>query len=151
MAQLRSLSINGNSVTDYVIAEGDTSSNTPEEDIQAYNFRFRKWASGLLEVWYTFTRIINYDQLWSDEIRYKEVNFNTPKEVDVPAFVRIDHIEQTLYGYTGGGLYSICPATGFGINEDGTLLIKNYVICFSTTAQTNKNIGISNYFVGTWK
>lgn len=144
MAQLKSLSINGNNVADYIIDEQQSSSNV-------YNFKFRKWASGTLEVWYTLSKSVNYTKAWSDEIKYDEVTIKTPKELNVPSFITVDHMQQTLYGNTGGGLYSICPATGFSIESDGSFKSINYVISFTTTEQSNKNIGISNYIIGTWK
>lgn len=89
MAQLKdttidgSLTINGNVVADYVVEQGSGT-----------NYKWRKWNSGKIELWYTYSKSTTISTVWGN--MYRDASAST---LTYP--ITFNSVEQILSSVTG--------------------------------------------------
>ena len=140
MAKLKSLTIDDSPVSNFVIDENSSNSNT-------INYKYRKWNNGVIEIWIRETKTINFTDVWYD-IGYNDYSLKT--STFVPPVKAVD-MSYMSCEKGGGGIHYVSP-DAITVNTDGTISIYAYVVnAGPTTEENNKTLNLCTYIVGTWK
>lgn len=138
MAQLKSLSIGGNTVADFIVEQGTSGIWT-----------YRKWNSGIAECWGRSSGTIDVTDVWwqSNEYTSGPIGENYPTAF---TFTDIPKLQATLRPTTSGGAsWLFSETTSAGVTPTTTYTGDFKII--RPTQATSVGYLIDWYAIGKWK